>query len=606
MNQTKKVNTWMIFPTMVMLLTFVSCASFPLMLSSKTNRFSGQNLKESVGKLNSDINQKDISSFGRSKAYDYVFLQAAGEDQNLSDKYNMLKHCIEINPTESAAYYDMAQMQLYLSNDSLAIQSLETAHQLNPENYWYASALASMYQQKDSLQLAINVYKQLAKIYPNKRDIRYALLQCYSTAKDYDQLVSTLDTLEIMSGKSEVLSMQKFQIFIQQKDSVRAFEEIQGLVDEYPFDTKYRNLQADLLLKNQRNREAFDVYRKILEQEPSNGYARYGIASYYLEIDSLDKYEQNIDTLLQDSRVDTEVKENVLREFVSTVKEQNMDSLKINQKFEETISSDSLDGNIPALYASYLLSIKDNDKAQKQLETVLKITPENSAARLQLLQFALQAQDNKRVIDLCQTGKEINPQQVEFYFYLAVGYSQEKEFDQSIATCEQLLNTIDNKTIRKEILSDVYTLMGDAYHEKGENKKCFDSYDKALQLNRSNVGVMNNYAYFLSLENENLDKAEDLSHQTILKEPENATYLDTYAWILFMQGKYPQAKMYIDQTIEHSDEKTLSADVLEHAGDIYYFNNEKEKAIEFWEQALAKGGTGKMLKTKVKMKRYIR
>jgi len=576
------------------------------MLSSKTNRFSGQNLKDSVGKLNSDINQKDISSPGRSKAYDYVFLQAAGEDQNLSDKYNMLKHCIEINPTESAAYYDMAQMQLYLSNDSLAIQSLETAHQLNPENYWYASALASMYQQKDSLQLAINVYKQLARTYPNKRDIRYALLQCYSITKDYDQLVSTLDTLEIMSGKSEVLSMQKFQIFLQQKDSVRAFEEIQGLVDEYPFDTKYRNLQADLLLKNQRNREAFDVYRKILEQEPSNGYARYGIASYYLEIDSLDKYEQNIDTLLQDSRVDTEVKENVLREFVSTVKEQNMDSLKINQKFEETISSDSLDGNIPALYASYLLSIKDNDKAQKQLETVLKITPENSAARLQLLQFALQAQDNKRVIDLCQTGKEINPQQVEFYFYLAVGYSQEKEFDQSIATCEQLLNTIDNKTIRKEILSDVYTLMGDAYHEKGENKKCFDSYDKALQLNRSNVGVMNNYAYFLSLENENLDKAEDLSHQTILKEPENATYLDTYAWILFMQGKYPQAKMYIDQTIEHSDEKTLSADVLEHAGDIYYFNNEKEKAIEFWEQALAKGGTGKMLNTKVKMKRYIR
>lgn len=606
MNQTNKVNSWQILPAIVMLLTLVSCASFPLFNSSKANRFSGLNQEDSFVKHSGNSKQQEIASSYRNKAYDYVFMQAIGEEKNLGDKYNMLKHCIETNPNEAAAYYEMAQMQLYLNNDSLALNSLKTAHQLNPENYWYASALANIYQQKDSLQRAINVYNQLAKIYPNKRDIRYALLQCYSTIKDYDQLVSTLDTLEIMSGKSEMLSMQKFQIFIQEKDSVRAFKEIQGLVDEYPFDTKYRNLQADLLLKHKRNREALNVYRKILEQEPSNGYARYGIASYYLEMDSLDKYEQNIDTLLQDSKVDTKIKANVLREFVSTAKAKKIDSLKVNQKFDETIASDSLDTDIPTLYASYLLSIKNNEGAKNQLEKILKLTPENSAVRMQLLQFALQAQDNKRVIKLCKLGKKINPKQVEFYFYLAVGYSQEKEFDKSLATCEQMLNTIDNKTIRKEILSDVYTLMGDAYHEKGLNKKCFESYDKALKLNVNNVGVMNNYAYFLSLENKNLDKAEDLSHQTIIKEPENATYLDTYAWILFMQGKYPQAKMYIDQTIEHSDEKTLSADVLEHAGDIYYFNNEKEKAIDFWEQAIEKGGTGKMLKTKVKMKRYIR
>lgn len=606
MNQTNKVNTWQFLPTIVILLTLVSCASFPLLHSSKSNRFSGLDRKDSFIKINGDIKQQDMTSPDRNKAYDYVFLQAIGEDKNLGDKYNMLKHCIEINPNEAAAYYEMAQIQLYLNNDSLALHSLETAHQINPENYWYASALANIYQQKDSLQRAINVYNELAKTYPNKRDIRYALLQCYSTAKDYDRLVSTLDTLEIMSGKSEALSMQKFQIFIQEKDSVRAFKEIQVLVDEYPFDTKYRNLQADLLLKHKRNREALEVYRKILEQEPSNGYARYGIASYFLKIDSLNEYEQNIDTLLQDSKVDTKIKANVLREFVATAKAKKMDSLRVNQKFDKTIASDSLDTDIPILYASYLLSIKNNDAAEKQLETILILTPENSAIRMQLLQFALKAQDNKRVIELCQSGKKINPKQVEFYFYLAVGYSQEKEFDKTLETCEQMFKTIDSKTIRKEILSDVYTLMGDAYHEKGLNKKCFESYDKALKLNPSNVGVKNNYAYFLSLENENLDKAEDLSHQTIIEEPKNATYLDTYAWILFMQGKYPQAKMYIDQTIEHSDDKTLSADVLEHAGDIYYFNNNKEKAIDFWEQAIKKGGTGKMLKTKVKMKRYIR
>jgi len=603
MNQTNMVTKGKALCTML-LLTLVSCASFPLLRSSNTNRFSGRNQDNPVEELDHDIDIQ--ASPERDKAYDYVFLQAAGEDKQLDDKYNMLKHCIEINPNHAAAYYEMAQMQLYLSNDSLATHFLETAHRLNPENYWYASALANMYQQRDSMQSAIDVYNNLAKIYPNKRDIRYALLQCYSTTKDYDKLVATLDTLEIMSGKSETLSMQKFQIFLQEKDSARAFKEIQGLVDEYPFDTKYRNLQADLLQKHNRHSEALQVYHKILEQEPSNGYARYGIASYYLEVDSLEKYEQNIDILLQDPKVDTKVKANVLREFVGTVKEQKMDSLKINQKFDETIASDSLDVDIPTLYASYLLSIKDDTEAKKQLEKILRLTPENSGVRMQLLQYALQSQETERVISLCQTGLEINPKQVEFYFYLAVGYSQEKEFDKTIATCEKMLQTIDNKTIRKEILSDVYTLMGDAYHEKGVTKKCFASYDKAISLNPENVGVMNNYAYFLSLDNTDLDKAEDLSHRTIIKEPENATFLDTYAWILFMQGKYPQAKMYIDQTLEHSDAESLSADVLEHAGDIYYFNNKKEEAISYWEQAIAKGGSSKMLKTKVKMKRYIR
>lgn len=606
MNQTNKVNRWRVLPAILMLLTLVSCASFPLLRSSKPNRFSGSNTKNEFLVLNKKDKNDKISFPNRNKAYDYVFLQAAGEGIHLDDKYNMLKHCIEINPNEATAYYEMAQMQLYLRNEKLAIKSLERAHQLNPENYWYASALASIYQQKDSIQNAINIYNRLTEIYPNKRDIRYALLQCYSTIKDYKHLVSTLDTLEIMSGKSEMLSMQKFQIFIEEKDSARAFKEIQGLVDEYPFDTKYRNLQADLLLKHKRNKEALEVYWKILKQEPSNGYARYGIASYYLGIDSISKYEANIDTLLQDSNVDTKLKANVLREYVSTAKNQEIDSLIVNKRFNETIASDSLDPDIPTLYASYLLSINNKKAAKKQLVIVLKLSPDNVAIRIQLLQFALQEKDTKEIIKLCLSGKEINPKQVEFYFYLAIGYSQEKEFDQTISTCQELISTIDNKTIRKEILSDVYTLMGDAYHEKGQNIKCYNSYDKAIKLNSNNVGVMNNYAYFLSLENKDLDKAEDLSHRTIIKEPKNATYLDTYAWILFMQGKYPQAKMYIDQTIEHSDYKSLSADVLEHAGDIYYFNNKKNKAIDFWEQAIEKGSTSKVLKSKVKMKRYIR
>ena len=117
------------------------------------------------------------------------------------------------------------------------------------------------------------------------------------------------------------------------------------------------------------------------------------------------------------------------------------------------------------------------------------------------------------------------------------------------------------------------------------------------------MGALNNYAYYLSERNEDLEKAEQMSRKTIDAEPKNSTFLDTYAWILFQQGKYADAKTYIDQAIEN--DSTLGDVVLEHAGDIYYMSGEKEKALDFWTKAAEKGEGSGLLSKKIKLKRIV-
>ena len=153
-------------------------------------------------------------------------------------------------------------------------------------------------------------------------------------------------------------------------------------------------------------------------------------------------------------------------------------------------------------------------------------------------------------------------------------------------------------------MSDFYAILGDLLFQKKREAEAFAAYDSCLQWKPDNIGCLNNYAYFLSLKGDNLEKAEEMSYKTIKAEPKNATYLDTYAWILFMQRRYAEARIYIDQATQNAS--TPSPDIYEHAGDIYALNGDMPAAISYWQQALAKAPDNKLLVKKIKRKKYIK
>lgn len=539
------------------------------------------------------------------RKYDYFFLEAAKLKvrKDYDAAFNLLQHCLTINPNASSALYELAQYYMFLKQVPQGQAALEKAVENEPDNYWYSQGLANLYQQQDEIEKAAKLLESMSVRFPDKLDPLYALLDIYNRQEAYDKVIATLNRIEQKMGKNEQLSMEKFRIYLQMKDDKNAFNEIESLVAEYPMDLRYQVVLGDVYLQNGKKEEAYEIYRKVLQAEPDNAMALYALASYYESTGQKELYRQQLDTLLLNRKVPSETKLSVMRQVIVEAEQEGKDSTQVIGLFDRMLQQEPDDAQVPMLYAQYLISKGMNKEALPVLRQVLEIDPTNTAARMMLLGEAVRKEDYEDVIRLCEAGTVANPEMLEFYFYLAIAYNQAERTDDVIAVCLKALEhvTADSK---KEVVSDFYTILADAYHTKDRKDEAYAAYDSALVYNPSNIGALNNYAYYLSVERRNLDKAEEMSYKTVKAEPNNATYLDTYAWILFEKGNYAEARLYIDDALKSNTED--SNVIIEHCGDIYYMTGDVEGALKFWKQALEKGNTSKTLKQKIQKKKYIR
>ena len=538
------------------------------------------------------------------RKYDYFFLEAARlkMQKKYDAAFDMLQHSLAINPNASSALYELAQYYLFLKQVPQGQAALEKAVENDPDNYWYSQGLANLYQQQGEKEKVAALLEGMSVRFTDKLDPLYALLDIYNRQEQYDKVIATLDRIEGKMGKSEQLSMEKFRIYLQMKDNKNAFREIESLVAEYPMDARYQVVLGDVYMQNGKKEEAYGIYRKVLDAEPDNGMAMYSLASYYEETGQKERYRQQLDSLLLNKKVPTETKLNVMRRFVVQNEQEGKDSTQVINLFDRMLEQELDDAAMPMLYAQYLLSKGMNEKAFPVLRQVLAIDPANTAARLMLLGEAVRKEDYDDILNLCEAGVETNPEMLEFYFYLAIAYNRAERTDDVIDICRKALThiTADSK---KDVVSDFYSILGDAYHTKKLNEEAYAAYDSALVHNPSNIGALNNYAYYLSVERRNLDKAEEMSYKTVKAEPDNATYLDTYAWILFEKGNYAEARLYIDDAMKNDGGK--SDVIIEHCGDIYYMTGDADKALEYWKQALEAGSDSKTLRQKIQKKKYV-
>ena len=538
------------------------------------------------------------------RKYDYFFLEAMRlkEKKDYASAFGLLQHCLDIHPNAASALYEVSQYYMFLRQVPQGQEALEKAVASAPDNYWYSQGLASLYQQQNELDKAITLLEQMAVRFPGKQDPLFNLLDLYGRQEKYDEVISTLNRLEKHMGKNEQLSMEKFRIYLQMKDDKKAFQEIERLVQEYPMDMRYQVILGDVYLQNGKKQEAYDVYQKVLAAEPDNPMAIFSMASYYKQTGQEGLYQQQLDTLLLNKKVTPDTKVSVMRQMIVENEQADKDSTQIIALFDRIMKQEQDDPQIPMLYAQYLLSKNMEAESVPVLEQVVDLDPTNKAARMMLVGTAVRKEDYKQIIKVCEPGIEATPDALEFYYYLAIAYNQAEQPDSVVSICKRALEhtTADSK---KEVVSDFYSILGDMYHTQKQMKEAYAAYDSALVYNPSNIGALNNYAYYLSVERRDLDKAEEMSYKTVKAEPNNATYLDTYAWILFEKGNYAEARIYIDNAMKSDDEK--SDVIVEHCGDIYYMTGDVDGALSYWKKALEMGSESKTLKQKIEKKKYI-
>lgn len=540
------------------------------------------------------------------QSYNYFFLEGVRQQEmgDLTAAFDLLRHARDLNPNAPEVYYLLAPYYVDLKDDTRSRAYYERAATLDPENSSYIEKLGQLYVSQKDYPNAINAYEKLYALNKARVDVLQILYQLYGSQNEFQQMINVLNRIEVLEGSSEQISLSKMQIYEQMGEKRKEYDELKSLVDSHPLDLNYKVMFGNWLLQNGKKKEAVKLYRNVLKEEPTNALAKLSLLDYYRTIGDQATVDVITQELLQSPKTEKETKIALLRQVISSNQQANVsDSAEVMKLFSQALSVPQTDADILMMKAAYM-SLKKMPKAEinRVYEQAIDVEPDNSRARIALIQNIWDTGDYDKVIAICRPAQEYNPEEMVFYYFQGMAQYQKHENDAALQTFRKGVSQIKADS-NPDVVSDFYALMGEILHEKGRLAESFQAYDSCLQWKPDNIAAMNNYAYYLSEANKDLPKAEQLSYKTIKAEPNNSTFLDTYAWILFQQKRYEEAKIYIDQAIR--SDSTLTGVVKEHAGDIYAMTGDIDKALEFWQQSLKGGNQSAVLKKKIQLKKYV-
>lgn len=542
------------------------------------------------------------------QSYDQFFMEAMVQRQkgNNDAVFDLLRHCLEIRPDAAEAWYYISQYYNALKNADKAMACIKRAAELSPGNETYMETLAQAYIRQQDYANAIAVIEGLYERNKDQEGLLEMLFQLYQQENDYAKAIRVLERMEQIDGKSERLSVAKSEIYTRMGNKKAAVAEIVALSKQYPNDLNYMVMYGETLMMNGQLKRALGIYDRVLKQEPDNNRVLLSLRTYHQALGHTEVADSLTKRVLLNRNATTEEKVRLLRQEISANEAAGGDSTHILNLFRMMLAQPLSDTDMAVLYASYMNAKRmPRDSIRPVLEKVLEMTPDNAAARLQLVGYAWDAEDMDRVISLCQDARQYNPDEMAFYYYQGIAYYKKDNLDGALSAFQNGIGVI-NEESDPMIVSDFYAVMGDVLHQKGMAQEAFAAYDSCLQWKADNFGCLNNYAYYLSERGEQLDKAEEMSYKTVKAEPKNATYLDTYAWILFMQERYTEAKIYIDQALQNMEDTLGNAVIIEHAGDIYAQNKDMDRALSLWRDAQQQKPDDPLLNRKIKLKKYLK
>jgi len=533
------------------------------------------------------------------RKFDYYFYGALNAKAlgKYDQAIDLFQHCYGLDSTNANVLVELGTFYNVLQEKNRALDFFRRSVAYDPDNYYYNMMLAGLSKELGLKQEPIDIYQHLSQLYPDKLDVRFELANAFADTGEFKEAINTLDELEKNTGINEMIAINKFRLYSMMDEKEQAFGEIRQIIEKNPSEPRYLILMGDLYLEDNQPKEALSYYERAKGIDPDNPALILSMVNYYEKTNDKQAAQTELQKAVANSQMDVEVKLQLLTRYLSILQQSQQDMKQVNSLFETLFEQHPNNSQLNMIYGNVLLLQEDKEGAAKQFEIYITSNPEDPAGYEQLLRIALPDQDLEKIKEITTEALKHLPQEAQFYFYLGAAYFQQDNHQEALRVFEEGLASA---AMRNPVVeSEFHGQIGDLNHFLGNKEKAFESYEKALQLHPQNLPVLNNYSYYLSLEKKDLDKAEQMSGITVKAEPANPTYLDTYGWVLYEQGSYTLAKIYIERAIENSKED-ISAEVVEHYGDVLFQTGEKEKALDQWKKAKELGGDSPTLDKKIK------
>ena len=517
---------------------------------------------------------------------------------NYEEATKLFLQCLEVNPEDAASMFELSRLYSRKGNLGEALKSAENAVKFDDTNPWYKILLAELYLDHYQYSNAVKIYSQLVKQYPDNIDYYYDWANSYIYAGKLMDAIKVYDIIEKKIGITDDISVQKKKIYLELNKIDEAAKEIQELILHYPDDPKYIAMLAELYMSNDMYEKAYDSYKKILEIDPENPFIHISLADYYRKTNNRDKAFEELKLGFENPKLDIDTKIQILLSYYTVSEFYSEFTENAFLLAEILLRVHPMEPKAYSIYSDFLVREEKYEEAREALRTVIKYDSSKYVIWDQLLRMDVELDDYESMAKTSQRAMELFPEQPLPYLFSGVSNFQLKNYDKAVKSLKRGAGfVVENDAL----LENFYTYLGDAYNQVKNFKESDDAYEKSLAIKPDNAYVLNNYSYYLSLRGENLDKAEKMAKKANDLNPGNASYEDTYAWVLYKLERYEEAKIWMEEALKNDGEKNPV--LLEHYGDILFKLGMTEEAYEYWKKADNAGEGSEFLEKKIKDKK---
>lgn len=518
---------------------------------------------------------------------------------NFESSEKLYQKALDLNPNSAAAHYELGNIYSIQKRTQLALEQYETAVKYDESNYWFRLSYATALRGLGQTIKAIEEFKGLIEKEPKRIELKYELAQLLLNNGQKTEGLVVINKIEEELGVTEEVSFLKQRVHLSNNDVDAAAAEIQKLIDTYPNEINYYGVLADTYALNGRKEEALKVYEKMQQLDSTNYRLQFSMSEFYRQDGDNEKYLESLNKAFLNPEMDIDEKIKHVLTFYdvnSRNKEQKQEGINLCQKIALAHPQNAKSF---ALLADFQYFDNQIVAAKKSYIKTISLDSSRFPVWNQLIYIIADQGDTTQLVNYSKRAIELFPNQPTVYLTYGIGLSQQGKNENAIEYLELGKDLVlDNPSMK----SQFYSSLGDAYHEINDNIESDKNYDKALSIDPKNIIVLNNYSYYLSLRIENLEKAKRMSAKSNNLAPNQSSFQDTYAWILFQLKEYEDAKNWINKAIDNSPNP--SAELLEHKGDILFHLGDVDTALEFWQKAKKVGSTSKTIDKKIKDKTY--
>lgn len=513
-----------------------------------------------------------------------------------TEEFNQI---LSMDPSNDATLFELANLAKLKNNYTDARDFLEKAVTVKPDNEWYWVALADCYEKNNEIDKLENVFNELIRIDPDKVDYYYDKANVYLLQKRYDDALAVYKQIEEISGITDDLVAKRQAIYLKQGRVDQAAADMEAMIKANPAQVRYYLFLAEVYNSNNLQDKALTTLKLAEKIDPGNGQVHLALADIYRDKKDTEHSFEELTSAFAIPDLDIDQKLKIVLNYVPKFPDPNAKASALELSRLLTVAHPD-DSRAFALYGDMLLQNGKYKEAKENYKKSVQMNGQVYEVREQLIRLELSDNDIDGALKDGQDALSLFPNQAWLNYLVGVCYQQKKDFKKAV---EYVKNASELETQDKELLSQAYSSLGDCYHSLNDLTKSDQAYDKALTYNPDNAYTLNNYAYYLSVRGIQLEKAAGMSKHSNELQPDMASFEDTYAWILFKQKKYTDAKIWMEKALAHN--KDNSPVQYEHYGDIMFQLGNTDAALQNWKKAKDNGGSSPILDKKINEKKYV-